>query len=176
MKYLIFSILVLSFIGCREPTNQDNERKSPFNGTVNGDAWLGDGVALIMGDSSIYFIGFSGDNSFFQRIKIVINDTTSGNYRIDFENASMSEIIGGDLVSDIFYSQGVVYDSISFKTNYSDSTITGSFKFKAVSNFDIRVLEIEGTFDIELGNSQTPWGCGFLAPEPTNEGCHFIYE
>ena len=168
-----YILLIFAFVfGCSNP-GKNSGNTTFFNGTLNGKRWVGDGVALSREDSSLHILGMSGNYDLYQQIGILIEDPTSGSAPIDSGKAGMIGIIEGDGVLTIFESQGQTSDFISFDWNKQGAYVTGNFQFSGLAQ-DSSTILLEGEFNIEVGESSTPWDCGFLRRKPTDEGCSFI--
>lgn len=169
----LYIFLIFAFVfGCSNPS-ENSGNTTFFNGTRNGQSWVGDGVALSRGDSSLHILGMSGNYGLHQQIGILIEEPTSGSAPIDSGKARMIEIIEGDGVRTLFESQGQTSDFINFDWNKQEAYVTGNFKFSGLAQ-NSNTMSLEGEFNIEVEESSTPWDCGFLRRKPTDEGCRFI--
>lgn len=171
-----YILLFFTFIfGCSNPID-NSEKTTFFIGIRDEQIWLGDGVAFSHGDTSLHIRGISGDFNLRQQIDIVIKvprNISSGSYPIDSTKASINEISGGDDVGGTFRSRGDDSDFITIDWNKQDGFITGEFRFVGWDQ-ETNTVSLKGQFHIEVGESGTPWVCGFTRREPTDEGCKFI--
>jgi hypothetical protein len=174
---LLFAIFMLCGLGtsCNAKTpTQKPFKKSFFNGTINRQPWKGDGIAFSR-DNVLHIRGLSGSYGFMNQIDIVINKTDSVTHKTGLKNASLSEVIGQDMVRQTYESQGKASDYISYFWNKNESYVVGKFNFYGVAQNGKSAALVEGTFKIKVGRQgEKSWGCGFLKRIPTKEGCDFL--
>lgn len=183
MRYATFNLIfllaigfsaVISLTGCSDQS--DGEMLDTFfAGNKGGEKLKGDGIAFTRDSSSVLHVRLlAGSAEFHDGIDVVINYESAGSYIIPEGGGSLAEVYGLDAVGNSFSSIGLPSDIINVNWNLETGFVEGDFEFTSIDRTDDAELKVEGSFKVQVGDSNEPWDCGFLKFEPDGDYCSFI--
>ncbi len=173
-------LIIMFFLGmegCDSSITEENnkdlfyEGETFFNGTTNGDKWLGGGNAFYDEDSSLHIRGIYGHLTDYNQFDILIENLEENTFSLDSGKAGMSIIIGGDAVEKSYTNIGRQSYSITYYWNKMEGYLNGKFSFMGLDH-NSNNLSFSGKFKIHSANEGTDWKISL--DENGNLTCSFI--